>query len=119
MDSPAQSIFPQSVPYTTILLGLCLWMGMPAILSAEPPAPLKPTAVPLEQIQGVLIEALALTERGLQDSTGIHQAVSARLAQAGFTPAPDDNMPHDITVRGKCEERKTRTGLSFRTRTNG
>ena len=105
-------MFPQSVPYATILFVLCVWMGMPAILSAEPPAPLNPTSVPLEQIQEVWIEALALTERGLQDSTAIHQAVSAQLAQAGFTPVPDGNRPHDITVRVKCEERKSRTGPS-------
>jgi len=112
MDSPAHSIFPESVPYATILLGLCLWIGMPAILSAEPPAPINPAAVPLEQVQHVLIETLALTERGLQDPTAIHQAVSERLAQAGFTPVLDSNTPHDITVRVKCEERKTRTGPS-------
>ena len=112
MDSPAHSMFPQSVPYTTIIFGLCVWMGMPAILSAESPAPINPTAVPLEQIQEVWIEALALTERGLQDSTGIHQAVSAQLAEAGFTPVLDGKMPQDITVRVKCEERKSRTGPS-------
>jgi hypothetical protein len=112
MDSPAHSMFPQSVPYATILFVLCVWMGMPAILSAEPQAPITPVAIPLEQIQEVWIEALALTERGLQDSTAIHQAVSERLAQAGFTPVPDGNRPHDITVRVKCEERKSRTGPS-------
>ena len=109
---PANSIFPQSFPFATIILGLWIGIGMPVILSAGSPAVTSTPAVPLEQVQHVLIETLALTERGLQDSAALHQVVSERLAQAGFTPVLDVNMPHDILVRVKCEERKTWTGPS-------
>ena len=109
---PANSIFPQSFPFATIILGLWIGIGMPGILSAGSPAVTNSSAAPLEQVQYVLIETLALTERGSQDSAALHQVVSERLAQAGFTPVPDVNTPHDIMVRVKCEERKTWTGPS-------
>jgi len=109
---PANSIFPQSFPFATIILGLWIGIGMPATVSAGSPAVTSNSAVPLEQVQHVLIETLALTERGLQNSAALHQVVSERLAQAGFTPVHDVNMPHDILVRVKCEERKTWTGPS-------
>lgn len=105
-------IVPQTWPYTTIILGLGWVLGMSVIVSADPQAVTDSSAVSLEQVQHVLIETLALTERGLQDSTTLHQVVGERLAQAGFTPVSDANTPHDITVRVKCEEQKTWTGPS-------
>ena len=112
MKSRMMCMFPQSFPYTTTILGLWWFLGMAATLSAEPPAFTHKSAVPLEQVQQVLIETLALTERGLQDSSTLQQVVSERLAQAGFTPVLEVNTPHDIMVRVKCEERKTWTGPS-------
>jgi hypothetical protein len=112
MYLPANSIFQKSFPYTAIILGLWIGFGLPVLLSAASPVVTSTPAVPLQQVQQVLIETLALTERGLQDSTAIHQIVSERLAQVGFTPIHDINTPHDIIVRVKCEERKTRTGPS-------
>lgn len=112
MYLPAHFIFPQILSFTTILFGLSLWIGTPIIHSAEPPAPMNPISVPLEKVQRVLIETLALTERGIQESSAIQQVVSDRLAKAGFTPLTQATSPHDIIVRVKCEERKTRTGPS-------
>ena len=106
------SIFKKSFPFPTIILGMWIGIAIPVILSAATPAVTSTPAISLQQVQDVLIETLALTERGLQDSTAIHQVVSERLAQAGFTPIHDINSPHDIIVRVKCEERKTRTGPS-------
>lgn len=99
-------MFSQSILCTVLSLGISV------IASAEPPLATSTSSTPLEQIQHVLIETLALTERGLQDSTAIHQTVSDRLAQAGFTPLNDATMPHDVVVRAKCEERKTWAGPS-------
>ena len=109
---PANSIFLQSFPFATIILGLWIGIGMPVIISAASPAVTSAPAVPLEQVQHVLIETLALTEKGVQDSAIFQQVISERLAQAGFTPVHDINTPHDIIVRVKCEERKTRKGPS-------
>jgi len=112
MHLPANIIFPQTFPFATIILGLWIGIGMPVIISAASPAVTSAPAVPLEQVQHVLIETLALTEKGVQDSAIFQQVISERLAQAGFTPVHDINTPHDIIVRVKCEERKTRKGPS-------
>jgi hypothetical protein len=112
MHLPANSIFPQSFPFATIILGLWIGIGMPVILSAGSPALASTPPAPLEQVQHVLIETLALTEKGVQDSALLQQVVSERLVQAGFTPIRDINSPHDIILRVKCEEQKTQTGPS-------
>jgi hypothetical protein len=105
-------IFPQLFSYVTIILGLCLWLDTPITVSAAPPPDTNTQVVSLEQIQHIRIETLALTERGVQDSSILQQVVSKRLTQAGFTPVQEINRPHDVIVRVKCEERKTRTGPS-------
>ena len=112
MYLPANSIFPQTFRFATIICGLWIGMGPPVILSAESPALTSTPAIPLEQVQHVLIETIAITEKGVQDSAIFQQVVSERLAQAGFTPVHDINSPHDIIVRVKCEERKTWSGPS-------
>ena len=109
MKSRMMCMFPQSFSYA-IIFGLWLWLGMPVTVSAAPSPVIGSPAVPLEQVQYVHIETLALTERGLQDAATLQQVVSERLAQAGFTPVDKARSPHDIIVRVKCEERKTRTG---------
>ncbi len=98
----------------TVPVVLCttLISGISVIVSAQPPLGTSTSAVPLQQVQHVLVETLALTERGLQNSSAIHQIVSDRLTQAGFTPISDAKMPHDVTVRTKCEEQKTWAGPS-------
>ncbi len=103
-------IFPSSRPYVTIILGLCWFFGVFTTVSTAQPAANKTPDTPLNEIQHVLVTALALTERGLQDSTNIQHVVSTRLEQAGFTPVTDAKIAHDITVRVKCEERKSKTG---------
>ncbi len=99
-----------SFPYGTMILGLSWFFGVSMTVSIAQPAVNTTPEVPLNEIQHVLITTLALTERGLQDSSSIHRVVSTRLEQAGFNPVADAKMPHDITVRVKCEERKSKTG---------
>ena len=103
-------IFPQLFSYVTIILGLWLCIATPITVSAASPPGTHTQALSLEQVQHVRIETLALTERGVQDSSALQQVVGKRLAQAGFTPVQEINRPHDIIVRVKCEERKTGTG---------
>ncbi|MDH5563505.1 MAG: HEAT repeat domain-containing protein [Nitrospirota bacterium] len=112
MPLSIQSLALQSFPYATIILSLWIWMGFPAILSAAPLTDTRSQIVPLEQVQHVFVETLALTERGVQEFPTLQQVVSDRLAQAGFIPVHKVTAPHDIIVRVKCEERKTWTGPS-------
>ncbi len=108
-------IYTQFILYSLTTIGLTCLVNIPSALSIELSTMDKSertTAVPLEQVQNLLIETLALTERGLQDSTALRQTVSERLAQAGFTPILEKSTPHDILIRIKCEERKSQTGPS-------
>ena len=68
--------------------------------------------VPLDQVQDVYIETLALTEKGSQKFPSLPTLVGQRLAAAGFTPVYEQQQPHDITVRVKCEEHTTWNGPS-------
>lgn len=66
----------------------------------------------LEKVQTVLVEVLALTEKGTQDATPLAATVSERLKEIGYTVTTDRSQPHDVEVKIKCEERKTVTGTS-------
>ncbi|MDR4493758.1 MAG: HEAT repeat domain-containing protein [Nitrospirales bacterium] len=72
---------------------------------------------PLAQAQTVLIEGIALTERGLQNPEPLIQTVTKRLHKAGWTVVPQTDQPHDAVVRIKYEERQTWTGPSQHRRT--
>ena len=67
---------------------------------------------PLITAQVLVVETIALTERGLQDSTAITKTVTDRLADTGFTIVSTPEEPHDAVIRVKCEERQTFTGPS-------
>jgi hypothetical protein len=66
----------------------------------------------LEQAQTVLVEVVALTEKGPYDAGSLAAAVQERLEGMGFTVIRDPSQPHDIKVKVKCEEAKTVTGTS-------
>ena len=107
------SIFQKSFPFPTIILGMWIGIGIPVILSAATPAITSTPAIPLEQVQEVLIETLALTERGLQDSTAILQSssVNAWLRQASLRSTT--SIPPTISLCGSnAKNGRTRTGPS-------
>ena len=67
---------------------------------------------PLKAAQVLVVESIALTEQGLQDSTALTKTVIDRLTDTGFTIASTPDEPHDAVIRVKCEERQTLTGPS-------
>ncbi len=66
----------------------------------------------LANANSVLVRALALTEKGPADSTGLIQTMTTRLEELNYTVITDPSQPHDIELHVKCEERKTWTGTS-------
>ena len=66
----------------------------------------------LAKVQTVLVQALALSEKGPIDGTAFLQTVQGRLEQLGYSVVTDPGQPHDIEFKVKCEERKTLTGTS-------
>ncbi len=66
----------------------------------------------LRQIQRVLVEVLALTDRGQADPTSLRDVVVRRLAEVGYTVLTDPAQPHDATLKVKCEQRKVWEGTT-------
>jgi HEAT repeats len=66
----------------------------------------------LEKIQTVLVEAIALTDKGPVDAAPIADVASRRLVELGYTVVRDASKPHDATFKLKCEQRKTWEGTT-------
>ena len=66
----------------------------------------------LDKIQVVLIELLALTDKGGVDSGPLTSVVSRRLSEVGYTVVQDPSKAYDAVVRVKCEQRKTWEGTA-------
>ncbi|HNP27617.1 MAG TPA: HEAT repeat domain-containing protein [Nitrospirales bacterium] len=66
----------------------------------------------LENAQTVLVEILALTEKGGFNTQPLVATVKERLEEAGYTVTTDPSQPHDVEVKVKCEEQKALTGTS-------
>ncbi len=66
----------------------------------------------LDKIQVVLIELLALTDKGGGDSGPLASVVSRRLSEVGYTVVQDASKTYDAVVRVKCEQRKTWEGTA-------
>jgi hypothetical protein len=107
-----------STPFTPffvflgMIAGISCGMGLSSPTWAQPSPLENHPAHPLMTAQVLVVESIALTERGLQDSTAITKTVSDRLSNTGFTIASSPDHPHDAVVRVKCEERQTWTGPS-------
>jgi HEAT repeats/PBS lyase HEAT-like repeat len=66
----------------------------------------------LEKIQTVLVEAIALTDKGTVDAAPIADVASRRLAELGYSVVRETGKPHDATLKLKCEQRKTWEGTT-------
>lgn len=95
-----------------MVAGISCGVGIPFLVWAQQPQPEEHLVHPLVAAQVLLVESVALTERGLQDSSTITKTVTDKLSQAGFTMVSSPDQPHDAVVRVKCEERQTWTGPS-------
>ena len=66
----------------------------------------------LKNAKTILIQTVALTERGIANPKDIQQVVNRRLQELGFSTHVNSPDAHDVLVRVKCEERKTGLGPS-------
>lgn len=66
----------------------------------------------LAKVQTVLIEAMALTDKGTVEAGPIAEIVSRRLGELGYTMVQDRVKPHDAVFKVKCEQRKTWEGTT-------
>ena len=66
----------------------------------------------LEQIQTVWVNVLALTERGKVDGEPIQQVIQQRLEPLGYKVVTSRDVPSDVMLMVKCEERKKWSGTT-------
>ena len=66
----------------------------------------------LERIQTVLVEAIALTDKGGAGAGPLAETVARRLGEMGYTVVLDAAKAHDVVFRVKCEQRKTWEGTT-------
>ncbi|MDO8357822.1 MAG: HEAT repeat domain-containing protein [Nitrospirota bacterium] len=66
----------------------------------------------LAKVQTVLVDAMALTEKGAVDAGPIVEIASRRLGELGYTIVQDRTKPHDAVFKVKCEQRKTWEGTT-------
>ena len=91
-----------------VLLGTC---NIPQHVSAERILFNPQQKLQLQQVETIVIKAVALTEKGLVDPTLMEKAAAERLTATGFTIIATENEPHDVVLKVKCEERKSWRGV--------
>jgi hypothetical protein len=66
----------------------------------------------LEKIDRVLVEVIALSDKGAVDAAPFMDIVTKRMKEFGYTTVTDPSQPHDVTLNVKCEQRKTWEGTT-------
>lgn len=66
----------------------------------------------LAKANSILVQVIALTEKGPVDFTPFLETIQARLQELHYTVTTNPAQAHDIEFKVKCEERKTSTGTS-------
>ncbi len=105
----------QGTLFSPILVSSLLTLGIlftPLLMEAKPPAPPVGDPPTLEHAQKLSLEVVALTERGVQDSTELHDTLKSRLMEVGYDIVSTDTPTANVRVRLKCEERKRWSGPS-------
>lgn len=66
----------------------------------------------LAKAQTVLVEVLALTDKGPGDAAPLTEVVVRRLTGVGYSVETSEAKPHEVVFKVKCEQRKTWEGTS-------
>lgn len=66
----------------------------------------------LAKIHTLLVEGIALTDKGPVDAGPFVDIVTRRLTALGYAVVTDPGKPHDVVLRVKCEQRKTWEGTT-------
>ena len=66
----------------------------------------------LKNIQSIYVHVLALTEKGRHKTEKFEQIISDRLNRLNYDVVHQRNLPHDVELKVKCEERKTWVGTT-------
>jgi hypothetical protein len=64
----------------------------------------------LQNIDRILLEIMALTDRGEADDAPFRDLVAKRFGELGYTVVPDPGQTFDVVFKVKCEQRKVWEG---------
>lgn len=87
---------------------LCAVMSSPAEARREVMTPKQKER--LANADTILLETLALTDRGEVDPAELTGVVARRLEELGYRMVTDPQAPHDVVFKVKCEQRKVWEG---------
>ena len=60
----------------------------------------------LQKIDRILLDVLALTDRGEADAVPFRELIGKRFRELGYTIVSDPVQPYDVVFKVKCEQRK-------------
>jgi hypothetical protein len=66
----------------------------------------------LEKVDRVLVEVIALSDKGPIDPAALNDVVIKRMREFNYTVLTDPAQPNDIVLKVKCEQRKTWEGTT-------
>ena len=66
----------------------------------------------LEKIDRVLIEVIALSDKGSTDANPFKEVITRRMQEFGYTIVTDPAQAHDVTFNVKCEQHKIWEGTT-------
>ena len=66
----------------------------------------------LERIDRVLVDVIALSDKGILDAKPLVDVVVTRMKEFDYTTVTDPAQPHDVELKIKCEQRKTWEGTT-------
>ncbi len=95
-----------------LLFVVCVWIFLPQSSWAYREYFTADQKALLAKVQSVLVDAIALTDKGTVDAGPIAEVVSRRLGELGYIMVQDRTKPHDAVFKVKCEQRKTWEGTT-------
>ena len=95
-----------------LLFVACVWIFLPQSSWAYREYFTADQKALLAKVQSVLVDAIALTDKGTVDAGPIAEVVSRRLGELGYIMVQDRTKPHDAVFKVKCEQRKTWEGTT-------
>jgi hypothetical protein len=100
-------------PLTLSTLSLCLLLSLVHSSASAYREHFTPEQkAQLENIQTVLIDVMAITDKDGVETGALADVVAQRLNELGYAVVRDPLRSHDVVLRMKCEQRKTWEGTT-------
>lgn len=96
----------------TIIWALMLLMSVTSDSWARSEARTDELKQSLLAINRILVEVVALTDKGSVDAAPFKDLAAKRLSELGYSVVADASQPHDVVLNVKCEQHKIWEGIT-------